>query len=133
VLRDVDTTFLEEHEHPFTAYPEGDRTLLVLEAYELPTGYEPATVDLLLEIPSTYPDGKIDMWWIHPPVVFTSSRAAPVNTDVRHAFPGYKPDPARQWQRFSRHPEWRPGIDDLRSYLQSMRSTLEAEAAQAGA
>jgi len=70
---------------------------------------------------------------VFPPVVFDRTKTEPVNAPVRQAFSGYTRDPNRQWQRFSRHPQWRPGADDLRSYLRSLRSTMEREVQQLAA
>lgn len=133
MLREVDREFLTEQGYRFAEYPAGGMTLLVIEGYELPAGYDPPAVDLLLQIPSSYPDGKIDMWWVHPHVVFAASRRRPVNADVTQSFAQFAPEPGRVWQRFSRHPQWRPGVDDLRSFLRALRSTLENEARQVAA
>jgi hypothetical protein len=133
MLREVDRQHLAELGLCFSTYAQGETTLLVIEGYELPAGFEPRAVDVLIEIPSTYPDGKLDMWWVFPPVIFAQTRAEPVNAGVRQPFAGFGPDPNRQWQRFSRHPEWRPGKDDIRSYLRSLRSTMEREAQQLAA
>ncbi len=132
MLSERDTQHLDELGQAYSVYQQGAITLLVLEAYELPPGYQSAAVDVLIEIPSTYPDGALDMWWTFPYVVFASGQV-PVNTDVRQPYPGYAPDPARVWQRWSRHPQWRAGTDDLRSFLRAMRTTLETEAQRVAA
>ena len=128
MLRDVDRKHLEALGYRFSAYQEGELTLLVIHEYELPDGYTPRTVDLLLQIPRDYPDAALDMWWVSPEVRFERTNGRPANTDVFQTFAGFMPEPARQWQRFSRHPQWRLGVDDLRSYLASLRSTMENEA-----
>lgn len=133
MLREIDREFLDAEGYRYSTYGEGANTLLVTENYELPPGYEPQTVELLLIIPSTYPDGQIDMWWVYPYVVFARNRVEPVNAQVRQAFGGYTAEPGRQWQRFSRHPKWRPGVDDLSSYMRAIRSTMEHEAGQVAA
>jgi E2/UBC family protein E len=133
MLREFDKEFLDAEGYRYSTYNEGGNTLLVIENYELPVGYDPQTVQLLVIMPSSYPDGQIDMWWIYPAVVFVGNRAEPVNAQVRQAFAGYTPEPGRQWQRFSRHPKWRPGVDDLISYLRAIRSTMEGESRQVAA
>jgi hypothetical protein len=130
MLRDVDRQFLTNEGYTFAEYPHGGMTLLVLSDYPLPAGYEPATADVLLQIPSSYPDGNIDMWWVYPHVVFASTNAEPARTEVKETFASFAPDPSRSWQRFSRHPTWRAGVDDLRSFLRVMRRTFETEAQQ---
>lgn len=133
MLQGCDKNHLDELDLTYSVYEQGEITLLVLEGYELAAGYQPAAVDLLIAIPSTYPDGALDMWWTYPYVVFAASGHAPVNTDVRQPYPGYTPDPTRQWQRWSRHPQWRAGTDDLRSFLRAMSTTLETEAQRVAA
>ncbi|HUZ82353.1 MAG TPA: E2/UBC family protein [Gaiellaceae bacterium] len=133
MLRECDKNHLDEIGLTYSIYEQGEITLLVLEGYELPVGCQPAAVDVLIAIPSTYPDGALDMWWTYPYVVFAPRGQAPVNTDVRQPYSGYTPDPARQWQRWSRHPQWRAGTDDLRSFLRAMRTTLETEAQRVAA
>lgn len=133
MFREEDKKYLEERSHQYSTYEQGGVTLLVLEQYELPDGYTPQAADVLIEIPADYPDANLDMWWVFPPVVFTRTGAEPAQTQVRQSFAGYAPDPERQWQRFSRHPSWRLGVDDLRSYLVSLRSTMENEARQLAA
>jgi Prokaryotic E2 family E len=133
MLRERDRDFLDAEGYRYSTYNEGSNALLVIENFELPIGYVPQEVELLLIIPSTYPDGQIDMWWVHPVVVFARNQTEPANAQVRQTFPGYTPDPNRQWQRFSRHPKWRAGIDDLTSYLRAALSTLAFEATQVAA
>jgi hypothetical protein len=133
MLKDSDRQHLEENGWQFSTYPHGEGEILVIAGYELLAGYEPQTVELLIEVPSTYPDGKLDMWWVYPVVVFERTKQEPPGAQVRQAFAAYEPEPDRQWQRFSRHPEWRPGVDDLRSFLRSLRSTMETDAQQVAA
>jgi hypothetical protein len=132
MLSERDTQHLDELGQAYSVYQQGAITLLVLDAYRLPPGYQPAAVDVLIEIPSTYPDGALDMWWTFPYVIFANGQV-PINTDARQPYLGYAPDPARVWQRWSRHPQWRAGTDDLRSFLRVMRTTLETEAQQVAA
>jgi hypothetical protein len=133
MLRELDKVFLDSEGYRYSTYSDGANTLLVIENYGLPAGYDPLTVELLLIIPSTYPDGQLDMWWVYPHVVFARTRTQPVNAQVLQQFGGYTPEPSRQWQRLSRHPKWRSGVDDLISYLRAIRSTMEYEAGQVAA
>jgi Prokaryotic E2 family E len=130
VLRQVDREYLDMRGLPFTVYA-GSPELLVLEGYALPPGYRPETADILIEVPDQYPDAKLDMWWVYPPVVFDATGAEPDATNVRQAYPAFAPEPNRQWQRFSRHPAWRPGRDDLRTFLGVIRSVMTEEARRA--
>jgi hypothetical protein len=130
MLRDVDLGYLAKRGLKFSTYPEGNLTLLVLEGYKLPAGYAPQTVDLLIQIPADYPDAALDMWWVYPQIQFERTGAEPINTTERASYVGFTPEPNRLWQRFSRHPQWRLGVDDLRSYIAAIRSTMENEVRQ---
>lgn len=131
MLRDVDRNYLEARGHRFSTHVEGNVTLLVIERYELPVGYTPETVDLLIQIPPDFPDAQLDMWWVYPVVTFAGTGAQPVNTESMQAFAGYTPEPGRVWQRFSRHPPWRAGVDELRTFLVALRLTMENEVPKA--
>lgn len=52
-----------------TVHPASDGwTLLVLSEYQLPDGYTPNRVRLLVKLPPTYPDAAPDMFWVIPAV-----------------------------------------------------------------
>jgi hypothetical protein len=133
VLRDVDLSHLTKRGFKYSTYTEGNLALLVIENYQLPSGYTPQTIDLLIQIPADYPDAALDMWWVYPHVQFERTGAEPTNTTERAAFAGFTPESGRLWQRFSRHPQWRLGVDDLRTYIASIRSTMENEVRQLAA
>ena len=61
MLSDADLEFLRSREHCFVVYNNGGNSLLVIEDFDLPPGYNPTAVDLLIEIPSTYPNATLDM------------------------------------------------------------------------
>jgi hypothetical protein len=94
---------------------------LVISAYKLPEGYEPQQVDLLLRLPAGFPDAAPDMFWTSPIVSYVGG-GEPAATSDRLQFDG------RVWQRWSRHlaQAWRPGIDNLQTYLRLIRTDLEA-------
>lgn len=102
---------------------EGNMISLVVFDVELPSGYHPETIDLLLRLPLQFPQAPPDMFWTDP-VVSYAGGSVPPQTQVREHHMG------RSWQRWSRHfgqSHWRPGVDDLRSYMTLIRSTLERE------
>ena len=101
--------------------PEGDLLNLIIFDYELPTGYELTVVDLLIRLPGGFPDAAPDMFWFDPPVRYPGGAEPPGATE-RGDFAG------RTWQRWSRHlsgAEWRPGIDNLQTYLRFIRTNLQ--------
>ena len=118
-----DLEYLSSRGVDFDAQLEGNMIALVIKGFELPRGYEPPAVDLLLRLPLQFPEAAPDMFWTDPVVSYVGGGAPPAS-ELRETYAG------RSWQRWSRHfgqSQWRPGIDDLRSYLRLIRSTLERE------
>jgi hypothetical protein len=128
VLSDGDKAFLEERGVDHEVIGEGQMFSLIIRGFRLPDGYEPAVVDLLLRLPGTFPDAAPDMWWTDPVVSYADGGVPPA-TEVRLEFAG------RTWQRWSRHLAvgWRPGIDNLQTYLRLVRTDLEHGAMRAAA
>ncbi len=123
VLTDDDRRYLESKGFDFEAVVEANIICLVIKKFALPPGYEPARADLLLRLPLQFPDVPPDMFWMDPPVRYADGVVPPA-TELLEDYVG------RQWQRWSRHfgvSAWRPGVDDLRSYLQLIRATLVRE------
>lgn len=123
MLPDNDLEYLRNKELDFDTQLEGNMISLVIKRFTLPAGYQPSKVDLLLRLPVQFPQAPPDMFWTDPVISYTTG-GAPPQTQSRQSFMG------RSWQRWSRHfgqSRWRPGTDDLRSYLRLIRSTLEKE------
>ncbi|MDP9226409.1 MAG: hypothetical protein M3P18_21730, partial [Actinomycetota bacterium] len=115
-----DIAYLEEKRWLYTLQEQGATTLLVIHDYELPTGFTATRVELLIEIPSTYPDAKLDMFWVYPWIKVAATQQEPQAANVPREFDG------KTWQRFSRHlNDWRPESDSLQTYLVWVRRHLE--------
>lgn len=105
---------------------DGGEIAVVLPEFNLPDGFEPRVVDLLLRLPFGFPETQPDMFWVDPHV--TLHGAQPEACTEVGAYLG------RSWMRFSRHlPDgvWRPGIDDLRAYMSLIIKRLADEAGTA--
>ena len=124
LLSDSDQQYLTDKGFEFEALVEGGMILLIIHNFALPSGYQPVAVDLLLRLPLQFPEVGPDMFWTDPVVTYSESGGPPQATGPNEPYAG------RTWQRWSRHfgqSLWRPGIDDLRSYLRLIRATLERE------
>jgi hypothetical protein len=101
-------------------HPEaGGWQLLVISAFELPGGYQPNRVELLVKLPPGFPDAAPDMFWVHP-AVKTSAGNVPRSTSNERLL-------GKNWQRFSWHlaaGAWKPGVSDLRDFLRCIYSRL---------
>jgi hypothetical protein len=95
----------------------GGWLFLVISNYELPAGFQPNRVDLLLKLPPSFPDAAPDMFWVYPSV------NAPSGCVPRASSP--EPLLGKAWQRFSWHlasGAWKPGISTLRDYLRCVQA-----------
>ncbi len=123
VLTDSDLLYLESKGFDFEAVVDANMICVVIKSFSLPPGYEPANADLLLRLPLQFPEVPPDMFWMDPPIRYVGGVVPPA-TDLLESYVG------RQWQRWSRHfstSVWRPGVDDLRSYVRLIKTTLERE------
>lgn len=123
LLRAVDQTHLDENSFGWEAVVEAGMVCVTIKQYPLTSGLVPAVNELLIRLPSGFPDVGPDMFWFAEPVTRLNGAAIPA-TDVNETHLG------RNWQRWSRHigARWRPGIDDLRSYLRYIATCLQEAA-----
>ena len=93
---------------------------LVVEGWKLPEcKFDCAEADLLIELPSGYPDSAPDMFYLYPWVRIRDTGNWPSRADVSHSFED------RSWQRWSRHSsEWRPGVDGIQTVLRRVDTAL---------
>lgn len=123
LLRDEDVQYLEGKGFNYEAHLEGGMIVLVIKDFELPAGYQPDRVELLVYLHPQFPQVAPDMFWTLPVVTYIDG-GRPAATEHMQPFLG------RTWQRWSRHftdAPWRPERDDLRSYLRLIRTVLERE------
>lgn len=120
MLRDRDTAVLDELGLAYESQSEPGFVNVVISGYPTGSGLEPRTTSLLVRLPLGFPDATPDMFWCDPPVVTAQGQAVP-GTEAREAHVG------RNWQRWSRHiqGQWRPGIDNLATYLAYIRRCFD--------
>jgi hypothetical protein len=95
----------------------GGWVFVVISNYELPTGFSPSQVDLLVKLPPGFPDAAPDMFWVHPEV------RAPNGSVPKATSPELLL--GKNWQRFSWHlapGAWKPGVSELRDFLRCIYS-----------
>jgi len=92
---------------------------LLIKDYPLPEGYTPRIANLMLLIPDSYPMGMIDMFYFDPPIERQDGIGIAALADETHF--------NQQWQRWSRHYEWRPGIDNISTHITYVLNELRAE------
>lgn len=87
-------------------------SFLVISDYDLPSGFQPMRVRLLLKLPPTFPDAAPDMFWVHPEVKAPNG-SLPRSTSSERLLD-------QNWQRFSWHlasGAWKPGASTLRDFM----------------
>lgn len=119
LLPESDRDYLVEKGFDCVVTQVGDAVHVVLRGFELPDTYRPHQVSLRIILPAGYPNADLDMFWTLPNVELASG-AKPDRADVFQEFEG------EQWQRWSRHftKPWRQGVDDLRTFLATIRQEL---------
>lgn len=105
----------------------GPRRWLIIHDYPLPSGYSHDQVDLAIDVPTAYPDAKLDMFFVHP-VLTLINRGSIGQTETRANILG------RVYQRWSRHlngvTRWNPLTDSVITHLAVVEESLLREVAQ---
>ena len=119
LLPEADTDFLTAAGYDFSVTRVGQQVQVVIRQFPLPR-YKPQSADLLIIVPNGYPNAKLDMFWTYPDVSLPNG-GIPLKADV------HEQHGDRNWQRWSRHiadGKWRPGVDNLRTYLTTVKTEL---------
>lgn len=105
---------LKQHYPDTELIPDGDNQALIIHKFKLPVGWLSKTVDLMIQIPRSYPLASLDMFWLSPEVSLPSGQL-PDRGDI------YEVHVGKTWQRFSWHytpsHPWNPSRDSLLSHI----------------
>ena len=123
-LPSADREYLLDKGLSFEEHALGDQKALILRKVTLPSGrYDQPSTDVLILLPSGYPDVRPDMFHTLPWVKLVPENRYPKAADQPTSFNG------QSWQRWSRHllpGQWKPGVDSIESYLALVRRELLA-------
>ncbi|MDE0119051.1 MAG: hypothetical protein OXM55_03475 [Bdellovibrionales bacterium] len=98
---------------------ENSKKGILIPDYQLPNGYIPKKSELMIIIPSDYPTAKIDMFYFCPDIKKKDGTdIAALNTETHFQ---------RNWQRWSRHYDWRAGIDNIATHISYIYNQLKFE------
>lgn len=79
------------------------------------------SIDLLIITHPTYPNAKMDMFWVDPPISLKNGKVAQASDTIENKI-------GKNWQRFSWHVKlWNPGQDNLITYLNVVDDRLRRE------
>jgi hypothetical protein len=119
MLREQDQQFLADSALNYTVTVDGQFADMVITGFSTAPGLSLDTVDLLIRLPFGFPDAAPDMFWVMPNLSMATGQPIP-GTEMTEAIVD------RVWQRWSRHiaGQWRPGVDNLETYLAYIRRCL---------
>lgn len=126
MLRPADAAVLDDLGVRYDVQADGPFAAIVIAEFRLPAGLQPECVDLLIRLPPGFPDAAPDMFWTGTKVL-TSAGGIIAGTEAQETYLN------RTWQRWSRHisGQWRPGVDNLGTYLAYIRRCLDQAAGRA--
>ncbi len=118
-LPNEDAEYLKVNFPKWKRLIEGPKRGLVISDYRLPKGYMPKESDLMIMIPDNYPTANIDMFYFSPDVKREDGTAIGSLNNEAHF--------GRNWQRWSRHYDWRVGIDNIVTHISYVYNQLKFE------
>jgi hypothetical protein len=111
-LPSIDRRYLEDHGLTYEIIGEAGSSGVVIKDFPLPPGkFDRDTVDIMIQLPAGYPDASVDMFYTAPWIKLKASGRYAKCADAAHQFAG------TNWQRWSRHADWRAGIDGIRTMV----------------
>lgn len=98
---------------------DGGEIGIIFRDYSVPENiWGRGKVDLLITTHPTYPNAKLDMFWVDPPLTLRNNGVQPKATNPEQRY-------GRNWQRFSWHlNQWNPAHDNLITYLDVVNERL---------
>ncbi|MCZ0866747.1 multiubiquitin domain-containing protein [Dasania sp. GY-19] len=123
-LLDQDVAYLNHLGFDWETRLVGARRWLIIHNHLLPSGYNCEQVDLAIEIPTAYPDAKLDMFFVHPVLTLVNGGNI-AQTENRENILG------NVYQRWSRHlngaTQWNPLTDSVITHLAVVEESLLRE------
>ena len=112
LIPEDDIAFLEEKGLAYDLVAVVGEVHLVLHKFRF-LKYMPSEAEMLIRIPAGYPQAALDMFFTIPDVKLPSG-AFPDRSDQHPVIGG------KAWQQWSRHTNWRAGVDSLRSFVSAV-------------
>ena len=119
LLPEEDLEYLKANFPDYKCEMENSKKGIIIPNYPLPKGYSPVKSNLMLMIPDNYPTAKIDMFYFLPNIARQDGAEISALNDENHF--------NQKWQRWSRHYDWRPGIDNIATHISYIHNQLKSE------
>jgi hypothetical protein len=119
-LPEDDEQFLDRNNYKWETIIEKDTNWLIIRDFPIINGYNVRNSDAAIKIPSQYPDSKLDMVNFYPHF----------SRNDKIGMPNVGDGPIieeKKYQQWSRHREWRIGIDSLENHIEEVHYWLENE------
>lgn len=115
-----DREYLDANHPNWTKKCEGQGKFgLVIGNFIVPQGYDKRMTNLMILIPSGYPAAPLDMFYLDPPLTKQNGQLPNSLASEQHF--------GTNWQRWSRHYEWRVGEDSIVRHIEFIISQLTIE------
>lgn len=115
-LPEEDVEFLNSLGRMWETVKDAEVRWLLLHDYPIPTGFNVGSVKLAIKVEGGYPPAKLDMAYFQPGLSKVSGTAIPNLSPVTICGESY--------QQWSRHYQWREGIDDLAVHYRRIEQWL---------
>lgn len=103
---------------------DNGRRWLIIDSYDVPQGYNHRQVSMAVEIPITYPQAQLDMFYVYPQLQLLDGKA-PACTEST------QPIENKSYQRWSRHrgqvSQWNPATDCVNTHFALIEESLLRE------
>ena len=124
LLPSSDTAYLRQKGIGYDEVEENGQKAVIFRAYGPPPArFDSSRADILIILPSGYPDVAPDMFYLLPWVRLAAVNRYPNAADQPFSFKG------QTWQRWSRHNnEWRANVDGIWTMLKRIDAALQVAA-----
>ena len=123
-LLEKDTAYLCQQNYEWETRVAGARRWLIIHGYPLPGGYNHNQIDLAVDIPGTYPDAQLDMFYVFPALTLANGKGIS-QTQCQENILG------KSYQRWSRHlngsTRWDPLKDSVTTHLAVVEESILRE------
>ena len=97
----------------------GNQISVIFDGYPLSPGWNRTETRLLLITDISYPNSKLDMFWVEPGLRLNGDRLPQAGDAIETHL-------EQQWQRFSWHVQkWNPAFDNIITYLGTVDKRLK--------
>ncbi len=115
---ETDLNYLREQGFQITCQRNSNTIYIIFDCYPLPRGWNKKETKLLLISDISYPNSKIDMFWVDTDVLLADGKVPQAGESIEN-------HNGQTWRRFSWHvKKWNPAVDSVITYLGTVDARL---------